>query len=70
MQGINAKVDMIEIIQKYQNDLEDEFSKNQIQSSTRLALLSICQIVIICIVGIYHVFSLRKIFKNKIWTPF
>ena len=70
MQRLNSKVDSIEIMQKYQLDVEDEFSNNQIQSSTRLAFLSICQIVIICIVGIYHVFSLRKIFKDKIWTPF
>ena len=70
MQRINSKVDSIEIMQNYQIEIEDEFSKNQIKSSTRLAFLSICQIVVICIVGIYHVFSLRKIFKDKIWTPF
>ncbi len=70
MQKLNSKVDSIEVMQKYQLEVEDQFSKNQIKSSSRLAFLSICQIVVICIVGIYHVFSLRKIFKDKIWTPF
>ena len=70
MQKINSKVDAIEVMQQYQIEIEDNFSKNQIKSSSRLVFLSICQIIIICIVGIYHVFSLRKIFKDKIWTPF
>ena len=70
MQKINNKIDSIDVMQKYQNEVEDKFSSNQIQSSSRLAFLSICQIIILCIVGIYHVFSLRKIFKDRIWTPF
>ena len=70
MQNLNSKVDSIETMQNFQVEVEDEFSKKQIATSSRLALLSICQIVIICIVGIYHVYSLRKVFKDKIWTPF
>ena len=70
MRRLNGKVETIEHMQKYQLDLEDTFSETQINSSSRLAYLSICQIVIICIVGIYHVFYLRRIFKDKIWTPF
>ena len=70
MTKLNSKVESIEAMQKYQLEVEDTFSQNQIKSSNRLAFLTICQIVIICIVGIYHVFSLRKIFKDKIWTPF
>ena len=70
MQNLNSKVDSIETMQNFQVEVEDEFSKKQIATSSRLALLSICQIVIICIVGIYHVYSLRKLFKDKIWTPF
>ena len=70
MQKIDSKVKAIEIMQNYENDIEDKFSRNQIKSSTRLAFISACQIIIICIVGIYHVFSLRKIFKDKIWAPF
>ena len=70
MTKLNSKVESIEAMQKYQLEVEDTFSQNQIKSTSRLAFLTICQIVIICIVGIYHVFSLRKIFKDKIWTPF
>ena len=70
MQNLNSKVDSIEVMQNFQVEVEDEFSKKQIETSSRLAFLSICQIVIICIVGIYHVYSLRKVFKDKIWTPF
>jgi len=70
MQKIDSKVKAIEVMQNYENEIEDKFSRNQIKSSSRLAFISVCQIIIICIVGIYHVFSLRKIFKDKIWTPF
>ena len=70
MKNIDSKVNNIEAMQRFQIEFEDQFSKNQIKTSSRLAFLSICQIVIICIAGIFHVFSLRKIFKNKIWTPF
>ena len=70
MGRLNGKVETIENMQKYQLDLEDKFSTAQINSSSRLAYLSICQIIIICTVGIYHIFYLRKIFKDKIWTPF
>ncbi len=70
MTRLNGKVETIEHMQKYQLDLEDKFSVNQINSSSRLAYLSICQIIVICLVGIYHVFYLRGIFKDKIWTPF
>ena len=70
MQKLNGKVETIEHMQKYQLDLEDKFSVSQISSSSRLAYLSLCQIIIICVVGIYHVLYLRKIFKDKIWTPF
>ena len=70
MQNLNSKVDSIEVMQNFQVEVEDEFSKKQIATSSRLVFLSLCQIVIICVVGIYHVYSLRKIFKDKIWTPF
>ena len=70
MTKLNGKVETIEQMQKYQLDLEDKFSKVQINSSSRLAILSFCQIIIICLVGIFHVIYLRRIFKDKIWTPF
>ena len=70
MSKINTMVDNIENMQSYQMKVEDSFSEKQINSSSRLLLLSICQIIVICVVGIYHVFYLRRIFKDKIWTPF
>ena len=70
MQNLNSKVDSIEVMQNFQVDVEDQFSKKQIETSSRLAFLSIVQIIIICLVGVYHVYSLRKVFKDKIWTPF
>ena len=70
MNRINTKVDSIENMQGYQMKVEDSFSEKQINSSSRLVLISICQIVVIVLVGIYHVIYLRKIFKDKIWTPF
>ena len=53
-----------------QMKVEDSFSDKQINSASRLAWLSLCQIVVICVVGVYHVIYLRRIFKDKIWTPF
>jgi len=70
MNQLNTKVDNIENMQSYQMKVEDSFSEKQINSTSRLAWLSLCQIVVICVVGVYHVIYLRKIFKDKIWTPF
>ena len=70
MQRLNSKADSIQNMQEYQVSIEDRFSTNQIKSSRRLVYLSLCQIVIILIVGLFHVFSLRKIFKDKIWSIF
>ena len=70
MSRINTKVDNIENMQGYQIKVEDNFSEKQINSTNRLAFLSFCQIFVIVVVGIYHVFYLRRIFKDKIWTPF
>jgi len=70
MQKLNSKIDSIEEMQNYQIQVEDNFSKNQVLSSSRVALITIFQIFIIIIVGTYQVFSLRKVFKDKIWAPF
>ena len=70
MQKIDSKINNIEIMQNFELEMEDSFYNNQIKYSNRLAFLSILQIVIIFIVGIFHVFSLRQLFKKKIWTPF
>ena len=70
MQNINAKINNMDVVQKFELEMEESFYNNQIRISNRLAFLSILQIVVICIVGLFHVFSLRKLFKDKIWTPF
>ena len=70
MTKLNSKVDNIESNQNYQLKVEDIFSAKQIKASSRMAVVSLVQIGIICIVGIYHIISLRTLFKNKIWTPF
>ena len=70
MQNINSKINNMDVVQKFELEMEDSFYNNQIKISNRLAFLSILQIVVICIVGLFHVFSLRKLFKDKIWTPF
>ena len=70
MRRLSKNTETIEEMQKFQMNIEDKFSNVQIKSSSRLAFISICQLVVICIVGIYHVIYLRRIFKDKIWTPF
>lgn len=60
------KVDVINSVQKYQNSLEQEFSKSQIDSNRLIATLSVVQIIIICIIGGFHIVSLRGIVKNKV----
>ena len=70
MQRLNSKAESIQHMQDYQIFIEDQFADNQIKSSSKLAFLSVSQILIIVIVGVFHVISLRKIFKEKIWSLF
>lgn len=60
------KVEMVHSIQKHQTNLEQEFSVSQIQSNRLISIFAICQILIICFIGMLHMFSLRKILKNKV----
>ena len=64
------KAENIENMQKYQIKTEDEFAQNQMMSSQRLVFVTIIQLVICVIIGIYHFFSMKKIFKQKMWSPF
>ena len=64
------KAENIENMQKYQIKTEDEFAQNQMMSSQRLVFVTIIQLVICIIIGIYHFFSMKKIFKQKMWSPF
>ena len=60
----------IETMQNYQIKNEDEFAENQIKSSQTLVIVTITQLTICVIIGIYHFFTMKKIFKEKMWSPF
>ena len=66
MKRLAKKTDNILNMQKYQFKMENRFSKSQLSSHRRIVLLTIIQIIILIIVGSYHVINLRKVFKNKI----
>ena len=70
MEFITDKIEQIENMQIMANAVENTFSKNQINTSNRLVQLSILQIIIIFAVGIFHVYYLKKMFKDKINMPF
>ncbi len=57
-------------MQDYQIDYEDEFSKTQFESSNRIVMMTIIQICIISFIGLWQIYSLRKVFKEKAWSPF
>lgn len=70
MDFVKDKVEQIENMQIMSNSLENNFSKSQINISYRLVLISVIQIIIIFSVGIYHVYSLKIMFKDKAIMPF
>ncbi len=70
MEFINDKVDQIENMQLMANSIENKFSENQIKTSKRIAQISIIQILIIFCVGIYHVYAIKNMFKDKATMPF
>ena len=70
MQIINDKVDQIENMQLFGNSIENLFSKNQIKVSKRIVQILIIQILIILIVGIYHVYTLNNMFKERTTMSF
>ena len=70
MQLISDKVEQIENMQNFANSIENTFSQNQINISRRIVIISIFQIVIIFIVGVYLVYALKMMFKDKMEMPF
>lgn len=70
MQIINDKVEQIENMQLFANSIENLFSKNQIKISKRIVQISVIQILIILIVGVYHVYTLKNMFKERITMSF
>ena len=53
-------------MQELSNSLENNFSKTQINISTRIVIISIIQIIIILSTGVFHIYALKKMFKDKI----
>ena len=70
MQLISDKVEQIENMQNFANSIENTFAQNQINISRRIVIISIFQIVIIFIVGVYLVYALKMMFKDKMEMPF
>ena len=70
MELITDKIEQIENMQIMSNSVENTYSKNQINTSNRLVQISILQIIIIFAAGIFHVYYLKKMFKDKITMPF
>ena len=70
MEFVKDKVEQIENMQITSNSVEKIFSENQIKISQRIVGISILQIIIILCFGIYHVYSLKELFKDKITMPF
>ena len=57
-------------MQNFANSIENTFAQNQINISRRIVIISIFQIVIIFIVGVYLVYALKMMFKDKMEMPF
>ena len=66
IQSLKNKVEQIESMQELSNNLENNFSKTQINISTRIVIISIIQIIIIFSTGIFNIYALKKMFKDKI----
>ena len=67
---LTDKVEQIENMQLLAKNVENNFSKNQITATRRIAWISILQIVIIFGIGCYNVYAIREAFKNKATMPF
>ena len=66
IQSLKNKVEEIGNMQELSNSLENNFSKTQINISTRIVIISIIQIIIILSTGVFNIYALKKIFKDKI----
>ena len=67
---LTDKVEQIENMQLLAKNVENNFSKNQITATKRIAWISILQIAIIFGIGCYNVYAIREAFKNKATMPF
>ena len=67
---LTDKVEQIENMQLLAKNVENNFSKNQIAATRRIAWISILQIIIILGIGCYNIYAIRNAFKNKANMPF
>ena len=52
-------------MQTSQIEKEDQFSQAQFSNSNRIVWMTIIQIILVSIIGLWQVFSLRRFFKEK-----
>ena len=52
-------------MQDYQISSEDDFSREQIKNSEKIVLMTVIQIVIILVIGLFQGYTLKKVFKFK-----
>jgi hypothetical protein len=55
-------------MQTYQTETEDEFSQTQFDSSNKIVVMTVVQIIIITVIGLWQIYSLRNVFKEKVWS--
>ena len=60
----------IALMQDYQLKRENEFSEHQFENSHRMVFIIIVQVVIISIIGLWQIFALKRVFKEKMWSPY
>jgi hypothetical protein len=61
------KTNEIVKIQEFQIETEDAFHDSQYMNSKKIVSMTIIQIVIVSVIGIWQIYSLRKVFKEKAW---
>jgi hypothetical protein len=52
-------------MQQAQISQEDEFSQAQFSNSRRIVFMTMIQIALVFVIGLWQVFSLRKFFREK-----
>jgi hypothetical protein len=55
-------------MQMYQVETEDEFNQTQFDSSNKIVVMTLIQIAIISAIGLWQIYSLRKVFREKVWS--
>lgn len=53
------------MMQESQIETEDQFSKSQFENSNKIVNITLIQIGIIVVIGLFQLYYLRKVFKEK-----